>query len=162
MHTIRNVNQEDHALLRRLAQACRPLDVHTPYTYWVNATYNSKCSFILEVDGVASGFVMAIEMPEVIFLWQIGIVSSLRRKGYSYYLIDDCVKYAESVGKDIELTIDAENANSNVAFIAYCFKKNLDMVALGEQVIRDDYGNVCEKEVLHHIYVSGQRTESDS
>ena len=32
---------------------------------------------------------------------------------------------------------------------------NNNMVSLGEQVIRDDRGNICEKEVLYHIYVSG-------
>ena len=55
----------------------------------------------------------------------------------------------------IALTIDADNSSSNVAFSTYCLKKNYNMVSLGEQVIRDDRGNICEKEVLYHIYVSG-------
>lgn len=152
--TIRNVHQKNHVLLQKLAKECKPLDVHTPYTYWVNATYHSKCSFILEDASEPVGYLMAIETPEIIFLWQIGIIPTLRKKGYSHILIDSCVEYAKSTGKDIELTIDALNQNSNEAFKAYCSKHEYRMEELKEQAICDDADDLYEKEVLYHIHLT--------
>ena len=153
MYIIRNVKERDHIYLQKLAKECKPLDVHTSYTYWLNSTYNQNCSFILEVDDIIAGYIMSVEMPEIIFIWQIGIVPAYRHRGYSQKLIDKCVKYAEKTDKDIEITISKENTDSNQAFIKYCEKNGYRIKAVKECDIKNEQGDICEKETLFHIYI---------
>jgi hypothetical protein len=61
--------EKDSETLFNLAKNNPPLDVHTPYTYWVIAKYFSDTSFILEQNGVPIGFITALETPEFIFIW---------------------------------------------------------------------------------------------
>lgn len=120
MYTIRNVKESDHAILRDLAKKCPPLDVHTPYTYWVNAKYFGECSFIVEWDGKPVGYIMAVDTPSVVFVWQIGILAKHQRKGLSQKLIAACVEYAVKVRKNMEVTIASDNVASYAAFSSYC------------------------------------------
>src|SRR5690606_20196666 len=48
---IRPTGPDDATLLRSLARRCPPLDLHTPYTYWVQATYFGDTCFVAELGG---------------------------------------------------------------------------------------------------------------
>lgn len=124
-------------IMRWLAQQCFPLDVHTPYTYWVNASYYSQCCFLLEDDEKPIGYIMAIDAPMVVFIWQIGILKEYRKKGLSYALISSCMDYAVSVEKNIELTIAYDNDSSYAAFKTACQKRNLSMEKLEQIEVLD-------------------------
>ena len=126
--TIRNVEKTDNALLRHLAKQCPALDLHTQYTYWVNTYYFNKSSFILEDDGKPIGYIMTLNTPDVIFIWQIGIIKEYRGKGLSYKLISAVMEYAKSINKPIEVTIASNNKNSFNAFKSAALKQNLKMI----------------------------------
>lgn len=126
--TIRNVEKTDNALLRHLAKQCPALDLHTQYTYWVNTYYFNKSSFILEDDGKPIGYIMTLNTPDVIFIWQIGIIKEYRGKGLSYKLISAVMEYAKSINKPIEVTIASSNKSSFNAFKSAALKQNLKMI----------------------------------
>lgn len=148
MYSLRNVSAADAALLKHLTKKCYPLDVHTPYTYWVVANYHAISSYILQYDKKPIGFITALDTPNVVFIWQIGILEEFRRKGLSEMLISAVFDYAKSVSKDLEVTIAADNDASKSAFASVCKKQNVKMVEKGVvelQDIDDDSFNEIEK-----------------
>ena len=120
---IRNATANDGAIMRKLAHECGTLDLHTPYTYWVAAAHYSGGCFIMEEDGTPIGYIMAVDAPEIVFIWQIGILPEHRGKGLSRILIASCVGYAKERKKDIEVTIAENNENSYRSFARFCEKK---------------------------------------
>lgn len=152
MYTLRNATESDAPRLRRLAQLCPPLDVHTPYTYWVLAKYHGKSSFVLEQDGRPVGFITALEAPSAVFIWQIGILPDHRGQGLSYRLIDAVLGYARGVSKPLEVTIAADNDASNAAFTGACQKASAALEALDRVVVTDlDDPDFEEAEIRYRI-----------
>ena len=137
MPAIRNVTANDGAIMRKLAHECGTLDLHTPYTYWVNACYQSESCFVAEEDGKPIGYIMAVDAPDVVFIWQIGIVPEWRGKGLADRLITKCVDYATKKNKNIEVTIAADNRASYRAFKKACDKRNIAMQHIGSVDIAD-------------------------
>lgn len=153
MVKVRNIIPNDYILFQQLVRKCSPLDIHTSYTYWLMAKYYNKSSFILEVNNKPCGYIMTIENSDVVFIWQIAIIESQRKKGYSELLIDKVVEYAKNIRKPIEITIDKNNINSTSAFKGYCSKNNYSMISLEEQEIYNENNIIHEKEILYHIDV---------
>ena len=152
MITIRNITEKDHAILHSLALKCPPLDVHTQYTYWVNATYFGKSSFLMLDDDNPVGYIMAIDTPELIFIWQIGILPEYRHKGLSRKLIDSCVKYADSIGKPMQVTIAEDNKSSYAAFSSYCSQEGKTFNKIDEIRVTDlDDSSFNEVEIRYEI-----------
>jgi diaminobutyrate acetyltransferase len=155
MYNIRNVTENDSELLRCLASKCAPLDLHTPYTYWVAAGYFGKSSFILEHDGEPIGFIMAIETSDVVFIWQIGLLSKHRGKALSNELFSKCFEYAQNAGKNIEATIAKENKPSYNALRRACENHHFTLEKHEEIVIHDIADNSFEeKETRYRIITS--------
>ena len=94
MITIRRADRNDAELLQKLSSQCKPLDVHTIYTYWVIVSY-FKC-FILEENDMPIGFIASIETKDILLIWQIGILKDYRGVGYSYLLLDNLLKHLSS------------------------------------------------------------------
>ena len=127
--TVRNACASDSPLLRALAAACGTLDVHTPYTYWVACRYHSKSIFILEDSGTPVGYIMALDNPDCVFLWQIGILSSHRGKGLSKLLYARVMDFAAAAEKPLQVTIAPENKASYGAMENYCRSRGLTIQA---------------------------------
>ena len=152
MYELRKINGSDCATMRYLAQKCTPLDVHTQYTYWVNATFFDKCSFILESDGEPAGYIMTVENPETLFIWQIGILPEHRGNGLSYQLISACMDYAASAGKNVKVTIAEENIASYRSFLSACEKKGCRLNKLETVRIIDKSDPAFEEcEIMYEI-----------
>ena len=152
MYSLRNVTENDAATLRSLAKRCPPLDLHTPYTYWVIAKYFSDSSFILEQDGHPVGFITALDTPSGVFVWQIGILEDHRGSGLSRLLIDAVFDYARGASKRIEVTIAEKNTESKAAFMSACENAGGVMEAVGRVVVRDiDDPDFCEEETCYLI-----------
>lgn len=130
--TLRRVTADDADLLYALVKNCPPLDVHTPYTYWFICRYFYHCSFILEVNDVPVGYVMAVRTDSCVFLWQIGLLPSVRGKGYAQIMIDRVMKCAAKLGLSVQLSISADNYASNSAFRKYCQSSRIGMYEIGE------------------------------
>lgn len=130
-YTIRSITDNEASIIHTLAAMCPPLDVHTPYTYWVISRFFGHISFIAELNGKPIGFITSVDNGSELLIWQIGIISAERGKGFSYYLIDKVVSIARERNLKIIVSIDETNINSNAAFQAYCRKKRLLLKPVG-------------------------------
>lgn len=149
MITLRNISQDDAELIRNLCMQCPPLDVHTPYTYWVISRYHSQSSFLMLDEGKPAGYILSLDTGDRIFFWQIGILKEYRGKGLSQLLIGKIMEYAKEHSKDVEVTIAADNAASNSAFAKYCSENGWKITNNGvcELHASDDSG-FFEKEII--------------
>ena len=118
MITIRRADRNDAELLQKLSSQCKPLDVHTIYTYWVIVSY-FKC-FILEEDDMPIGFIASIETKDILLIWQIGILKDYRGVGYSYLLLDNLLS---DTNKEVHITVDSKNI-AILRAIKSCVRKN--------------------------------------
>ena len=135
--TVRSAAAGDAALLRDLARRCYPLDVHTPYTYWVVGRFFGRGCFLLEHAGEAVGYIMTVDTPECLFVWQIGLLEPWRAQGHSQILIGAAAEYAAQLGKEIQLSIAPENKASYGAFAAYCRDHGMTLEPCGEISLTD-------------------------
>lgn len=120
-YSICKVTGADSALLRKLASECAPLDLHTPYTYWVISSQFGDSCYILYDEDRPVGFITSLSTAKGLFIWQIGLLEEYRGKGLSAVLIDSVFKFAEAalIG-ELSVTIAPENLNSFNAFNNYC------------------------------------------
>ena len=152
-YKIRNACEADALLLRQLAQSCKPLDVHTPYTYWVITKFFSESSFVLECDGRAIGFITALHNHDSFFVWQIGILQEYHKQKLSYLLIDRVVSTAKEKGfSSFMLSIDASNEKSNRAFTRYSANNGYTITEKGVVNLKDEFDlSINEKETIFEI-----------
>ena len=154
---IRKVNDKDGEILKHLATNCYPLDVHTPYTYWVISNYFSEYSFIAYDSKTKNdiGFITCIKNDNVALIWQIGVLKEYRKRGISQFLIDSVVKSIFRDGsnnKNIEVTIAKENEYSYKSFEKYCQANNLSFIADNTVKIKDiDCPQFYEEEIKYII-----------
>ena len=149
---VRNVREQDAALLRRMAAACPPLDLHTPYTYWVNAKYFGEYSFLVCEGEKIIGYIMCIKNDKQLLIWQIGILKEYRKKNISKILIENVLKKAAENALSVNVSIAAENRDSYGAFKSYCDSSSYIMNAVGEvKLTIDEDPDFIEQEVLYEI-----------
>ena len=151
--TVRNACAADSPLLRALAAACGTLDVHTPYTYWVACQYHGSSIFILEDAGEPIGYIMALDNPDCVFLWQIGILASYRGKGLSQRLYTQVMNYAAAAGKKVQVTIAPDNKASFGALESYCRSHSLEIHTEQTLFLTDRIDpEFRETEVIYTVY----------
>lgn len=154
MISIKKVTERDASVLKYLANRCPPLDKHTPYTYWVVARYNGDVSYILLDDDKPIGFIMSVETPKTILIWQIGVLENFQGKKLSQLLIDAVAKYATEAKKNMEVTISDDNRKSYAAFSGYCSANGLRFERVGVARITDmDDRSFSENETIYLIHV---------
>ena len=153
MFTLRKIKAQDHPILRQLAEKCPPLDIHTQYTYWVNAMYYGECCFLLLSDDEPIGYIMSLDTPDAVFIWQIGIIEEYRGRKLSKKLIQACADYAEKVGKNLQVTIAEDNKASYGAFNSFCKKTGMKFEKIDEiNVIDLNDESFHEDEIRYMIY----------
>lgn len=137
--TVRAVTEADAGLLLALAHRCPPLDIHTPYTYWVLSHLFGRQCFIALDGAEPVGFVTSVAEGTQALLWQVGVIDSHRGRGVSQLLIDAVVGAARESGlRSVELSIDPTNANSLGAFRSYAKKHGLLLDRIGEVDLTDE------------------------
>lgn len=153
---IRKVKPEDYALLRQMAIKCGPLDVHTPYTYWVVGHFFSKGCFFLEEDGEPVGSIMTVSKDRILFVWQIAICKEYRGQGLSDKLYEAVLNYARENGYEkIQLSIDPANITSQSAFKRFCEKRQLEYKENGVVDINIPEENYKEYETIYEVVLTG-------
>ena len=154
MFSVRNACCQDAVTFQQLVMLCAPLEIHTEYTYWVCAHYFAECSFILENDGKPIGYLMGIENHSTVFIWQIGIVEEYRKKDLSKQLLNACLIYAKSQGKNIELTISEGNLSCYSAVNCFCQQKGLTLQKMDDANIMNAEGGIYEVEIRYRICIN--------
>ena len=148
MICIRNVTKNDANLLQNLANSCKPLDVHTIYTYWVLCNYFNNSCYILEIDTKPIVFITAVQSSKIL-IWQIGILSEYRGNGYSLKLIDAVISNINDT-EDIRVTIDKNNSESNGAFKKYASVNNYEIRAVDSLKLKGI--DIEEDEIIYNIF----------
>lgn len=149
---LRKVMPDDFSLLHELASKCEPLDIHTPYTYWVITHYYADFCFILEDDDKPVGFITALLNDKCGFIWQIGILQDYRGKKLSSKLIDSV--FRRFIKEDVHLiqvTIAPDNESSYHAFSRYCNAKEYSFQRLSNELIKD--GDTVHTETVYQISI---------
>jgi predicted GNAT family acetyltransferase len=138
-----------------LANRCQPLDLHTPFTYWVISKYFGKNSFILESNNQNIGFITSIYNDQFFCIWQIGIIDEYRKKGLSTLLIDKAINYAVAKNyKTIQVSIAPNNKDSYCSFVNYSIQKGYSMTKVSDLTVLDSIiQNFEEQEDLFEIEI---------
>lgn len=134
---IRNISEDDYSLLRYLAEKCKPLDVHTLYTYWVLSKFFSGSSFLLFDNNTVIGYITSVETEKTVFIWQIGVLEEYRSLGYSRVLIAAVSDYAINKKKNMAVSIAGDNERSFNAFKGFCNSHSYQFKESGILSLRD-------------------------
>lgn len=149
---IRKVTLSDVILLRELAKMCKPLDVHTPYTYWVMCNFFGDGCFILQDGSKPIGYIMTLTKENTLFIWQIGITEEYQGQNYSSNLLAAVEQYArEKKLTKMQVSIAPTNANSYHAFHRYCHHRNIPISNIGSVDINIPTENFYEYENIYEM-----------
>ena len=108
---------EDGPALWSLAKA-NGLDENSPYAYLLWTEYFRDTTVVATDDGDAPvGFVTAFRRPDepsAVFVWQIGVDASHRRRGIAGRLLDEL--FERTGGNTLEATVTPSNSASETLF----------------------------------------------
>lgn len=113
MISYRRAVEADAVALGGIARQCPPLDVHTPYTYWVLATFFSETCMVAEADGEPVGMLLSVPFRNSLFLWQYGVLPERRRQGIATRMLSITAMEAKLAGREqVVATVTPGNSAS--------------------------------------------------
>lgn len=152
--SVRQLDAEDYELLLNLARACPPLDVLTPYTYWMVSHLYASTSYVLvdRASGRAAGFVMGLPAEDVVFCWQLGVLPEFRGWGGSGLLFEALARRAAELGLDrMEMSIGTTNEISRSALAGFVRDWGGTARALRDIVVPERDEDPSETLVVMHL-----------
>lgn len=154
---IRKCTVEDVDSLRRFVDRCKPLELHTPFTYWTLFNYFSNICFLMIEKDELIGFISGIKGSldkEVVYLWQIGVSKSHRGKNYASVLIDNFIKAVIELDcNKIQVSISPDNEASYNTFLKYAKEHSYNFAKIGEVKYNDQLSDKKEYEILYQIEI---------
>ena len=99
---------------------------HHKYSYWILGEYFPSLCYLAKDGENIEGFVCALHSAEKnsVFIWQLVVRGSNRRKGVAKLLCDEILAYVnKNKVKSIQLTINNENSASIAFFTAFARKQ---------------------------------------
>lgn len=108
---VRNVRPNDAAEMWRLVRRSEGLDLNSPYAYLLLCRHHGRTCLVAEEEGRLVGFLTAYvppAEPDVIFVWQIAVAASHRRRGLSRRLIQQLLDRCPDA-RFLECTITPSN-----------------------------------------------------
>jgi len=152
---IRPMEAKDIGAVRELIDYCKPLDLHTPFTYWVLSEYFNNTCLVLEDEGSIVGYaggMKSTSVENVFYLWQIGLLPNYRGKGFFSALLDKIIEEVKKLGCDyLEFSVLSDNHQSINAFTNYAKKKGLPIGKRGNLTFYDKLTNEECKEDIYRI-----------
>lgn len=121
---LKKVDENDFSIMKHLALNCPPLDVHTPYTYWVVSKLFGEYCFLAKDGEKSIGYIMCVRNNSVLLIWQIGILKEYRKKGISKLLIEAVLDSVKDANVDVYVTISDINKDSYYSFYNFCLANN--------------------------------------
>ncbi|NLM44039.1 MAG: GNAT family N-acetyltransferase [Clostridiales bacterium] len=149
---IRSIKSQDIGEIRELIDYCKPLDLHTPFTYWILSEYFNNTCLALEDKGFIVGYVGGMKsssMDGVFYLWQIGLLPEYRGKGFFSILLDRIIEEIKEIGCHcLEFSVLSDNYQSINAFTNYAKKKGLPIEKRGNLNFYDKItGEECKEDI---------------
>ena len=121
-----NFNMDYIQEVQTLLGDCTPYVLpHHPYVYWIMNIYYPSLCYVARENNKAAGFVCALHSVEkdCIFIWQLAVGNSHRRKGVAEMLCDEIIKYANKHKiSSVQTTINDNNTASVKFFTKFANK----------------------------------------
>ena len=140
---------DDAAAVHELVDACRPLDLNSPYAYLLLCTHFADTCAVGEGESSLVGFVGGYLKPgdrSVLFIWQIAVSSRVRGQGVGTALLHELVDRPCCADVDsIETTVTPSNAPSRALFHAFAKARKatcVETALFGEK----DFGTIRHEE----------------
>lgn len=154
---IRKCMVEDVDILRRFVAECKPLELHTPFTYWTLFNYFSNLCFLMVDEEKVIGFISGVRSSldnEIVYLWQIGVSKDHRGKNCASLLLDHFIKAVIDLDcSKIQVSISPENQSSYNAFVRYAKENSYSFEKIGEVKYYDQLSDKNEFEILYQIEI---------
>lgn len=133
--TSRRPTPADAAHVTDLVRRAGTLESNTAYAYVLLCSHFSGTSAIAERDGTLVGCLLGYRIPErpqTLFLWQIGVDESERRRGVARHLLDELLhRHALSDVAYIETTVGRSNLASRGLFEQWAKQHEFELRAVG-------------------------------
>jgi L-2,4-diaminobutyric acid acetyltransferase len=118
--TLRRPEKGDGAAMHRIARDSEALEENTLYAYLLLSSHFHETSLVAERDGEVVGYVAAYRPPthpKAVFVWQIGVDASARRRGLARRMLLQLLSLPECREvKFLESTVTPSNAASRGLF----------------------------------------------
>ena len=112
----------DGAAIRRLIDACKPLDVNSLYAYLLLCEHHAGTCVVARRDEHIVGFVSAYRIPQredTLFVWQVAVDASTRGTGLAKAMLRDLLARPLVRGSThLETTVSPSNTASRRLFHA--------------------------------------------
>ena len=111
---VRNVRLHDAAEMWCLVRRSEALDLNSPYAYLLLCRHYGRTCLVVEEEDRLVGFVTAYvppAEPDVVFVWQIAVAASHRRRGLARRLIQQLLDRCPDV-RFLECTVTPSNHTS--------------------------------------------------
>ncbi|MCO6440791.1 MAG: diaminobutyrate acetyltransferase [Nitrococcus mobilis] len=119
---MRQPDVNDGGGIWRVVKESNVLDLNSSYLYLLLAKDFAETCVIAELSGDVVGFVTGYRppaRPEVLFLWQIGILPSMQGRGLGKRLVTSFLQSPGAQGATLlETTVTPSNAASRALFLA--------------------------------------------
>ncbi len=152
---LRRATRDDGPTLWRLAGECPPLERNTVYAYVLLAERFAETTFVAEDDGRAIGYLLGIRSPtrpDVLFVWQLGVLPSHRGLGLGGRLLAEAVDRNADV-VSLETTVARNNAASEALFRGFARTRETGCAVLDGHLPAALLGHAAEDDTerLFHI-----------
>ncbi len=112
---------EDASRVHALVEACKPLDLNSPYAYMLLCThFRETCVVAEQEEGGLCGFVSGYRQPRdpsALFVWQVAVGRQVRGRGVGKQLLTALLAHPSCAGvTHVETTITPSNGASNALF----------------------------------------------
>ncbi len=132
---VKQLRVNDIDQIKRIVTRCKGLILHTDYTYWTLLYNFRNLCFGIEKKNEMIGFITGVKnstSKDTLFVWQLGVLSAHRRKGYATKLLQEFVHSASKIGcKKIRFTIEKPNSKSKNFFFAFAQEKGYSIKSAG-------------------------------
>ncbi|NLO21956.1 MAG: diaminobutyrate acetyltransferase [Syntrophomonadaceae bacterium] len=110
---LRSPRIEDGGAVWQLVKETRSLDLNSPYSYLILCKFFNKTCVVAEHNGQIVGFISGFnppEKPDVLFIWQVAVAESQRKKGLGLRMLKTLLKRPECKEVQfLELTVNPSN-----------------------------------------------------
>jgi L-2,4-diaminobutyric acid acetyltransferase len=161
---LRKPLRSDGAQVHDLVRRSPPLDLNSPYCYFLVCEHFADTSVVCVTQGKVVGFVSAYPPPsrsDTLFVWQVAVDASQRGAGLAGLMLSSLIARPECAGViHVETTITPSNTASRRLFERLA-KDHGAQVYTEEFIPGDALGQQHEAEILYRIGpLSRHSTES--
>jgi L-2,4-diaminobutyric acid acetyltransferase len=154
---IRTCTPDDIQKVRHFVSQCKPLGLHTGYTYWVLFHNFKESCFVMEEESKIVGYVSGLKsstFDDVFFVWQIGVAEEMRGKGYSYLLLQKVLETAKKMRcTKMQMSLEEKDGASFHAISGFAAKHNLKMSIAGEARYPHSVKEMMYRDTLYEIAI---------